>query len=119
MSEPSDTVNLDVLFRRLAGEMRQLEQDGLRLEGWITGAMKETDEVMPPVSAALQNLDRLLQTLCELGLLFDGLADEIEQPPVLKLDRAIHKVRLRDLSLALTGAAMPCDAPVSGEVDLF
>ena len=74
MSSGDTRVPLDVLFRRLAGEMRQLERDGLKLEGWISGALQERDEAMPPVSAALQNLDRLLQTLSELGLLFEGLA---------------------------------------------
>ncbi|ETX16735.1 hypothetical protein OCH239_01940 [Roseivivax halodurans JCM 10272] len=119
MSRSETRVPLDLLFRRLAGEMRQLEQDGLKLEGWISGALQERNEAMPPVSAALQNLDRLLQTLGELGLLFEGLAVEIREAPVLDLENAIGQVRLRDLTIALVGGSSVEGAAASGEVDFF
>jgi len=91
----------------------------LRLEGWISGALQEREEAIPPVSAALQNLDRLLQTLSELGMLFDGLAREIDAAPDLDLDRALSQVRLRDLVQALRGERTALPAPSVGEVDLF
>lgn len=121
LNQRDTSVPLDVLFGRLAAEMRQLECDGLRLEGWITHALEERDVVTPQVSAALQNLDRLLQTLVELGLLFDVLARDIEAPPILDLHDAMRGVRLRDLTEALVGAAptRTAERDGSGEVDLF
>lgn len=106
-------------FARLAAEMRSLERHGLGIEDWITLMLARDGGDVSTPSAALQDVDRQVQVMRELALLFDRLAGGRSWPLPEELDRALEGVRVKHLARALRGLDGADPPSESGCVDLF
>lgn len=84
------------------------------------------DQARPGVSAqtirALQGIDRLAQTLDDLSVFLQDLADEVPQDAMVPIDQLTRRLRLRDLAATLARPERgipPIQVPASGDVCLF
>ncbi|MHA6323954.1 hypothetical protein [Roseivivax sp. CAU 1753] len=117
LDHASGAVALSQLLRRLASEMAQLEEQSLSVEHCMTALINRT-EGQDEVSASLQNLDRLVQTLAELQGFLNRVADTVPEGVLVDLDAAASAVKLRKLSSNLMGRRHD-DVPNDGTVDMF
>lgn len=118
-----DPIPLDRLFGFVGAELRDLRDEGRRLEDAIALALLDGETTRREALGNLQKIDLIVQTLGELSAYVTALAEHLPMVPAVDVHDILGRITLRDLAVKLSGhqrqPVIDDLGRISGEVDLF
>ncbi|GHF48947.1 hypothetical protein GCM10017056_20620 [Seohaeicola zhoushanensis] len=111
------------LVSLVADELRDLRDEGRRLEDAIAHAILDHEPTRREALGNLQKIDLIVQTLGELSAYVLALADQVPEAHPVEVHDMLARITLRDLAGKLAGhprqPVVDEAGRISGEVDLF
>lgn len=109
----------DVL-RRIANELRELEQLTSRIEATLLGVLTSHVEQVEGDLSDVQHLDRQAQSLIDIAGFLERLGDALPPDQMVDLTNALSQMSLSDVAAALEqGKNSLQSANGGGDVELF
>lgn len=118
----TDQIELSTLISRLGEEIAGLHRLSLDHQAALSALAPNVPPPQPWISAGLQGIDRIAQSLADIARLMAALSHDLEPAQHLTAERLRKAILLRDLSDRIMPGSCPRQngpTPEPGEISWF